>query len=206
MNEPPARAKSSPSDLLSKVSRYEALFELASVINAAADIASVGEVLANRLKYIVDVYTWRYFCVAGGLDDPDNPDPVTIVIDGFRGKADVVNTTPSGLSEFEIGLWRDSKTRILCGNELAVAQSNLPDPFSKDDVEQIAVNTLVVNGQMQALYFFGRRRQPFTELDVKCLTMVTGFFHRKVHMLWDQQRLRRTGKGLSRPGADAAAE
>lgn len=42
-------------DLLSKVSRYEALFELTGVINAASDIESVGQVLARRLKYIADV-------------------------------------------------------------------------------------------------------------------------------------------------------
>jgi signal transduction histidine kinase len=36
----------------------------------------------------------------------------------------------------------------------------------------------------------GRRRQPFTELDLKCLTMICGFFHRKVQMLWEQQKLR----------------
>ena len=48
--------------LLSKVSRYEALFELTGVINAAVDIESVGAVLARRLKYIADVYSWRYIC------------------------------------------------------------------------------------------------------------------------------------------------
>jgi hypothetical protein len=73
--------QSAAKDLLSKVSRYEALFELAAVINAATDIVSVGEVLARRLKYIVDVYSWRYICFDGDPDDPEDPDPITIVID-----------------------------------------------------------------------------------------------------------------------------
>ena len=42
-------------DLLSKVSRYEALFELPGVVNAVTNIDAVGEVLAHRLKYIADV-------------------------------------------------------------------------------------------------------------------------------------------------------
>ncbi|MEE8212344.1 MAG: hypothetical protein V3T85_10525, partial [Acidiferrobacterales bacterium] len=53
-------SKSSTQALLSKVSRYEALFELAGIINAAVTIEAVGEVLAHRLKYIVDVFSWRY--------------------------------------------------------------------------------------------------------------------------------------------------
>ena len=57
MNDHSANLRSSTQDLLSKVSRYEALFELTGVINAASDIESVGEVLARRLKYIVDVYS-----------------------------------------------------------------------------------------------------------------------------------------------------
>jgi signal transduction histidine kinase len=70
------------------------------------------------------------------------------------------------------------------------ALEHLPDHFRRDDLEQISVNALVENGKAQALYLFCRRRQPFTELDVKCLSMVCGFFHRKIHMLWEQQKLR----------------
>jgi signal transduction histidine kinase len=177
-------------DLLSKVSRYEALFELAAVINAATDIASVGEVLARRLKYIVDVYSWRYICFDGDPDDPEDPDPITIVIDGYRGSADVINTIPSSLSAFEMKLWRDRKTRILCHEPMNDALQHLPSHFQKDDLEQISVNALVDGGKTQALYFFCRRRNPFTDLDLKCLSMVCGFFHGKVHMLWEQQKHR----------------
>ena len=47
MDDHPANSRSSIQDLLSKVSRYEALFELTGVINAANDIESVGQVLAR---------------------------------------------------------------------------------------------------------------------------------------------------------------
>jgi signal transduction histidine kinase len=70
------------------------------------------------------------------------------------------------------------------------ALKQLPDHFQKDDLEQISVNVLVDDGTTEALYLFCKRRQAFTELDVKCLSMVCGFFHRKVHMLWEQQKLR----------------
>ena len=65
MTDPSVAQGSSQQDLLSKVSRYEALFELAGVINEANDIEAVGEVLARRLKYIVDVLSWRYICFDG---------------------------------------------------------------------------------------------------------------------------------------------
>jgi signal transduction histidine kinase len=190
MSDDSADPRSSLQDLLSKVSRYEALFELTGVINAASDIESVGEVLARRLKYIVDVNAWRYICFDGDPEDTESPEPTTIVVDGYRGRADVMRTIPAALSTLEMDLWRDRKTRILCGEPMSDALEQFPDHFRKDDLEQISVNTLVENGKTQALYLFFRRRQPFTELDVKCLSMVCGFFHRKVHMLWEQQKLR----------------
>jgi signal transduction histidine kinase len=190
MKDQSANPQSLSPDLLSKVSRYEALFELTGVINAASDIESVGEVLARRLKYVADVYSWRYMCFDGDPEDPEGPEPTAIVVDGYRGRAEVMRTSPAAVSSFEAGLWRDRKTRILCGESMRDALEQLPTYLQKDDLEQISVNTLVENGQTQALHLFCKRRQPFTELDVKCLSMVSGFFHRKVHMLWEQQKLR----------------
>ena len=190
MNDPTDSSRSSTQDLLSKVSRYEALFELAGVINAASDIESVGEVLARRLKYIADVYSWRYICFDGDPEDTEGPEATAIIVDGYRGRADVLRTVPATLSSFEGEMWRDRKTHILCGEAMSGALEHLPTHFKKDDLEQIAVNALVEDGRTQALYLFCKRRQPFTELDVKCLSMVCGFFHRKVHMLWEQQKLR----------------
>lgn len=190
MTDQAASQRSSTQDLLSKLSRYEALFELTGVINAASDIESVGEVLARRLKYVADVYSWRYICFDGDPEETDGPEPIAIIVDGYRGGADVMRTTPDALSSFEAELWRDRKTRILCGEPMRDALEQLPTHLRKDDLEQISVNTLVENGKTQALHLFCKRRQPFTELDVKCLAMVCGFFHRKVHMLWEQQKLR----------------
>jgi len=190
MSDSMPNSRSSTQDLLSKLSRYEALFELTGVINAAADIKSVGEALAHRLKYIVDVYAWRYICFDDVPADQDQSERVTIIIDGFRGRAEVVRTIPSALSNLESELWRDRKTVILCGDEMTDALAHLPAHFQKDDLQQISVNALVENSNTEALYLFCKRRQPFTELDTKCLTMLCGFFHSKVHTLWEQQKLR----------------
>ena len=183
-------SQSSNQDLLSKVTRYEALFELAGVINAAVDIEAVGDVLAQRLKYIADAFAWRYICFDGDPEDSDGPEPTAIVIDAFRGRAIVTRTTKETLSKLEGKFWRERKTRILCGEQMTDALIHLPDNFKRDDIEQISINVLVENGKTQALYLFARRRQPFTDLDIKCLAMVCGFFHRKVHTLWEQQKLR----------------
>ena len=190
MNERPATQQSSTQDLLSKVSRYEALFEMTGAVNAATDIEVVGEVLARRLKYIADVYSWRYICFDGDPEDHNGPEPVAIVIDGYRGRAEVTRTSPASLSSFETEAWRGRKTCVLCDGSMSEAMSQLPEHFQKDDLEQISVNPLVEDGRTQALFLFFKRRQPFTDLDAKCLSMVCNFFHRKVRMLWEQQKLR----------------
>ena len=115
MNEHAASSLPSNRHLLSKLSRYEALFELAEVINAANTIESVGGVVASKLKYIADVYCWRYICIAGDSGEMDDPERTAIVIDGFRGSADVARTSPELLSSLETNLWRDRKTRFLSG-------------------------------------------------------------------------------------------
>ena len=190
MSDQPTSPQSSMQDLLSKVSRYEALFELTGVVSAATNIEAVGEALAHRLKYIADVYSWRYLCFDGDPEDLERPEPDAIVVDGFRGRAHVQRTKPDSLSRFEGDLWRDRKTRILCGAPMSDALEHLPEHFQREDLEQISVNSLVEDGRTQALFLFCKRRQPFTELDIKCLSMVCSFFHRKVHMLWEQQKLR----------------
>jgi hypothetical protein len=93
MNDHSANLRPSTQDLLSKVSRYEALFELTGVINAASDMQSVGDVLVRRLKYIADVYSWRYVCFDGDPEDTVGPEPTAVVVDGHRGRSDVMITT-----------------------------------------------------------------------------------------------------------------
>jgi signal transduction histidine kinase len=172
------------------MSRYEALLELTGVINAAKDIESVGMEMARRLKYIVDVYSWRYICFEGDPEDTEKPKSTTIVVDGNRGRADVTRTHSHALSSLEMQLWHDRKTRLLCGKTMFDALEQLPEHFRRGDLEQIAVNTVVEDGMTQALYLFCKRRQPFTDLDVKCLSTVCSYFHRKISMLWEQQKLR----------------
>ena len=186
----PRDSRSSIQDLLSKMSRYEALLELTGVINTAIDIETLATELARRLKYICDVYAWRYVCFEGDVEDTKWAEPTTIIVDGNRGRADVRRTNPASLSDFEMELWRNRKTSMFCGQSMSDALEHLPEYFRKDDLEQISVNALVEHGRTQALYLFCKRRQPFTDLDVKCLTNVCGFFHRKVYMLWEQQQLR----------------
>jgi signal transduction histidine kinase len=190
MNDDSANLRASMRDLLAKMSRYEALLELTGVINGASDIESVGTEMARRLKYIVDVYSWRYICFEGDPEDTADSEVTTIVVDGDRGRADVRRTTPSALSSLELDLWHDRKTRMLCGETMSNALEKLPGHFRKDDLEQISVNALVEHGKTQALYLFCKRRQPFTDLDAKCLSVVCSFFHRKIIMLWEQQKLR----------------
>ena len=55
---------------LSLLSRYEALFELFENVNTSAEIEAAGQVLAGRLKYVADVFSWRYLRV-----EPDGPEP-----------------------------------------------------------------------------------------------------------------------------------
>jgi signal transduction histidine kinase len=177
-------------DLLSKVSRYEALFELTGEINVDRDLEPVGQHLAHRLKYIADVFAWRYICFDGDPEDSEGPEAIAIVIDGYRGQAQVTRTCPDQLSDFEMWLWRRRKSRIFSGEPMAKALEQLPENFRKADLEQISVNILVENSRTQALFFFCKRRQPFSELDLKCLSMVCGFVHSKVINIWEHQKLR----------------
>jgi len=188
MSDSKRRTESAPSSnqaLLSKVSRYEALFELAAVINQASDIESVGQALASRLKYVADVYAWRYVCFDGDPGD-GAAEPLGVLIDAHRGRVAVTRTSASALSRVELALWTDRKTRLLSGDAMGDLLNQLPPGFRKGDLDQIAVNALVEDGRTRALFLFCRRRRPFSELDIKCLMMVCGFFHHKVHVLWEQ--------------------
>jgi hypothetical protein len=92
MNEPVATAGSPSKELLAKVSRYEALFELTGLVNAAADIESVSELLARRIKYIADVYSWRYVCVDG---DPEEAGGIWLALWSMPFEAGWSLTVPS---------------------------------------------------------------------------------------------------------------
>ena len=190
MADATSNTKSSLQDLLSKLTRFESLIELTSAINHAGEIESVAGILAQKLKYIADASVWRYICFDGDPEDFEGPELPAIIVDAFRGRAEVTRTTQAALSTFETNLWSERKTHVLCGEQMNEALQNLPENFRKNDLEQLSVNVVVANRKVQALYFFGKRRQSFTDLDIKCLAMVCEFFHTKVHTLWEQQKLR----------------
>jgi len=185
---------SSRQDLLSKVSRYEALFEMAAAINRAEDIESVGDAVARRLKYVADVHSWRYVCFDGDPEGIGDPEPVAVIVDGHRGRAEVQRSCPESLSDFERKLWSDRKTCILSGRAMAEALMQLPERFAKPEPEQLSVNALVEGGRTHALCLYFKTRRPFSDLDLKCLSMVGGFLHSKVRVLWEQQKLRELEK------------
>jgi signal transduction histidine kinase len=193
MSDQSSHTRSSTREILSKVSRYEALFELTNLINSATDIRAVGEILAGRLKYIVDVYSWRYVCFEGDPEDqgcPTGPEHKALVIDGYRGKMNVLTAVPARSLQYEVELWCGRKTVILSNESMRDALAKLPQHLQKDDINQIAITFHIHNGKTEAMFIMCKRRTPFTELDVKCLTMVCNFFHQKIHRVWEQQKLR----------------
>ncbi len=174
---------------LSTLSRYEALFELSSEINAASEILRAGELLARRIKYVADVYSWRYFSLESQGANSISARQA-MVIDGYRGNADVEHVPEERLCSVELSLWSRRRSSFLEGAELEQAKRVLPEQFRKDDIVQIVVCPRFGGGGLQSMLLFSKRRQPFNELDVKFLTLASQIFHDKVYLLWEQKKLR----------------
>jgi signal transduction histidine kinase len=177
-------------DQLAKLGRYEALFELTGAINASANIDDTGEVLARRLKYVADVFAWRYLTIDEEGRGPGQSEPSVLILDGFRGRAECIEGGPEVLSSLESQLWDDHRARVLCEGADAPELESLPDHFRRPDVAQIYAHPILATGERRALFLFCKRRQPFNELDLKFVGLVCGFFHRRVQMLWEQRKLR----------------
>jgi len=174
---------------ISRLSRYEALFTLSSEINASTKIESAGQVLASKLKFVADVFSWRYFCLHESTDR-ERPNAIAIVVDGFRGQARVENISTEKFCDLEMRLWRARKSRILDGEELEDAKKVLPDHFQHEDIVQVYACPRVSEDGFQSVVLFSKKRNPFNELDVKFLTLASQFFHDKVFRLWEEKRLR----------------
>ncbi len=178
-------------DALSTLSRYEALFELSSEVNTSTEIAQVGKLLVRRLKYVADVFSWRYFSL-----EPERSHStgqrVAIVVDGFRGQATIDHIPVDELCSVELGLWRGKKSRFLEAEELRIAQKTLPEQFHKDTIVQIYVCPRfgTGGGGLQSMLLYSKVRRPFNELDIKFLTLASQIFHDKVYLLWEQQKMR----------------
>jgi signal transduction histidine kinase len=174
---------------LSTLSRYEALFEFSSEVNASTDIAQVGGLLARRLKYVADVFSWRYFSL-----EPESPhiagQRVAIVVDGFRGRATVDQIPVDQLCSVEVDLWSGRKSRFLEEEELESAKQTLPEQFRKPAIVQIYVCPRFGIGRLESMLLYSTVRNPFNELDVKFLTLASEIFHDKVYLLWEQKKMR----------------
>ncbi|GIK39579.1 MAG: hypothetical protein BroJett011_34120 [Chloroflexota bacterium] len=175
---------------LSRLTRYESLFELSSEINTASEITRVGDVMARRLKYVADVFSWRYLSIEGESIGSSNSAGNVLIIDGYQGTATLTHILPDHLSSVESKLWANRKTCFLAGETLAEAKESLPKQFQKNDIVQLFACPHFRAGELQGLSIFSRRRQAFNELDIKFITLAAQFFHEKVYMLWEQRKLR----------------
>lgn len=173
---------------LSMLSRYEALFELAGNINAATEISEAAHILARRLKYVADVFSWRYCRVEPAT--PGSEELTALVVDGYRGEATISHLPAAGLSEIERDLWETRRTRTLTGADLERVRSALPEHFQKPDLSQIYVCPRFIAGAPHGMHMFSKRREPFNDLDIKFLTLAAHTFHDKVHILREQQKRR----------------
>jgi signal transduction histidine kinase len=173
----------------SLLTRYEALFELSNDVNAATEVAAAARTLARRLKYVADVFSWRY-CRVESEGGPSASGAQALVIDGHRGEATVRRVPQSELTDVERELWRARKARILEGAEMEAARSGLPDHFQKPDIVQLYVCPRFASQALQGLVVFSKRRKPFNDLDVKFLTLAGHAFHDKIYLLWEQQKRR----------------
>jgi signal transduction histidine kinase len=180
----------SPEDQLAKLGRYEALFELTDAIIGSSDIESASQVLAGRLKYVTDIFAWRYLSLDEPGSGPGETEPTSIIIDGFRGQAKIAEGGLEALSAQETELWREHRARLLCERSDAPEIAHLPDYFRRPDISQTYSLPLTASAEQRALLLFCKRREPFNDLDLKFVKLVGAFFHRRVQMLWESRKLR----------------
>jgi signal transduction histidine kinase len=177
-------------DQLAKLGRYEALFELTGAINASTDIFEISQILARRLKYVADVFAWRYICVHQETGTAGQASPTAVIIDGFRGRGEMIAIDPESLSELETDLWQNPKARVLCEGPEDPGLASLPDHFRRSDISQIYAHPLLGGGKDRAVFLFCKRREPFNDLDLKFVALVSAFFHKRVFMLREREMLR----------------
>jgi hypothetical protein len=133
----------------------------------ASEIARVGEVMARQLKYVADVYSWRYLSIVNESIGSFSSEGNVLIIDGHQGTATVSNMLPDQLSSVESGLWGRRKTCFLTEETLVEAKTSLPKQFQKNDIVQLFVCPHFGTGKLQGLSIFSRRRQALNELDIK---------------------------------------
>jgi signal transduction histidine kinase len=175
---------------LSLLSRYEALFELFENVNTSAEIEAAGQVLAGRLKYVADVFSWRYLRIEPNGPAPGSHESTALVVDGHHGKATVQRIPVSALCGLELELWNTHRARTLEAEELEAVRPTLPASFQKPDIVQAYVCPRFGADGLEGMFLFSKRRQPLNDLDIKFLTLIAQVFHDKVHVLWEQRKRR----------------
>jgi len=175
---------------LSLLSRYEALFELFEKVNTSSEIEAAGEVLAGRLKYVSDVFSWRYLRIERDTSAEGREETTALIVDGYRGRATVQRAPTSALCGLELELWNTRRARTLETDELEAVRSTLPIPLQKPDIVQVYVCPRFEAGELAGMFLFSKRRQPLSQVDIKFLTLIAQVFHDKVHALWEQRKRR----------------
>ena len=177
-------------DALSRLTRYESLFEISSEVNSATEIERAAYVMASRLKYLADVYSWRYIGLEHQSAGASAAERQVMIIDGYRGQATISHILLDDLSSLESGFCVARRTCFLSGDELEHARTELPAQFHNKDISQLFGLPHIVNGELQGLSMVSRRRAPFDDVDIKFITLAAEFFHEKSYKLWEQRKLR----------------
>ena len=171
----------------SQNARYEALFELLNQTLVHRDIPEVAKAFHVHLKYVANVYSWRYLSLEAS-NDALGSDAV-FIIDGFRGEATVSKSSFQQLSNFERDSWRAGKPNFLEGAALLEQKNTLPKHFRNDDIVQLYVCPKWVAGQLEGLFFASVRGTPFGPFDLKFIASASLFFHDKVDYLRKEKKI-----------------
>ena len=180
----------------SQLARYEAFLALSSEMIALSNVAQVAQLLVSRLKYITNVYAWRYLSL--GPDETRravNPSADlnacsdVFIIDGARGEVHVTSGPHVPLTQFERDAWTEGKASFLGGDALAASQDDLPRIFQQEDIAQIYVYPQWGKDRLEALFFTSIRDATFDKFDVKFIALTSSFFHRKIDYLRMEKRM-----------------
>ena len=179
-----------PADtILSKLARYEALFQLAGKMNALADVGLIGTAFASGLKYVTDIYSWRYLGITDQVDDSPPGNASLLVIDGYVGKAIVSSVAPSSVSEFEQGLLQSQRPLSLEGHKLAVVQQSLATQFQHPDIAQVYSYPEFGDDKLQGIFLCSSREVPFDNLDLTFISLAAVLLHGKIRQIRIERRL-----------------
>jgi class 3 adenylate cyclase len=170
-------------DVYSQLSRYETLYELSARVNTDDTVEQAASTLASRLKYVVDIFAWRYLGLDAALVDGEEPPSTALVIDGFRAAATISTVPLEGLAACERDWLAGARMQLIESDAMARSLPGLPAHFARDDLAQLYIHPELHDGALQGLFVFAKRRGPLSELDHKFLRALAKIFHDKIHHL-----------------------